>query len=168
MGIGGLTISPPPNRNIAPPNEMKHIIPFGIMFLTFSILYLTSGKSPQQGETFWLQTFLAQTSVDISPPHQIKNSGYVPVCLSWFIERKISASDIFTHPPPGGITTTPIGGLPPPPPIVSVWFLMFFVFFYVNLRMFTHTPIIFHDHPPSSQFQIPRNNPEDLLPSQML
>jgi len=46
------------------------------MFFAFSILYLTTLKSPLRVEIFFAPKFVAQTSSKISP--QTKNPGYVP------------------------------------------------------------------------------------------
>jgi len=51
LGVGAYA---PKQKYSPPPNEMKPISPFGlwVMFFAFSILYLTSRKSPLLAEIF--------------------------------------------------------------------------------------------------------------------
>jgi len=68
---GGLGL--PANKNIAPPNQMKPISHFGLalVFIAFSILYLTSWKRPLQADFFFaFKFFWLKLQPKLAPPNQ--------------------------------------------------------------------------------------------------
>jgi len=60
-GLGGLSLLPPPTKNIAPPSEMKPISPFWLMGLCFFNIIFDQLKNSAAGRTFLLEKLLAQT-----------------------------------------------------------------------------------------------------------
>jgi len=91
MGLGGLS-PPPQTKNIATPNKMKPISPFGLglMFyarfvskILLNVIIFDQLKEPAVGRNCYsLRKKFAQTSAEISPPNQIF-FGYILLHSVW-------------------------------------------------------------------------------------